>query len=141
MEPIIPDQQALRLVVRQDLSDAEKYRLAQADTLMRLIKADSIEEAERMLSDSSIQQLVQEHNQKMRGGPSPRRTTTPPSIPGAGKSSPTLTKSTQIRVVCEWLDSHKNELPACVEVTTRKGHCTSSGGGLLSAIHGPPDQR
>jgi hypothetical protein len=55
MEPIIPDQQALRLVVRQDLSDAEKYRLAQADTLMRLIKADSIEEAERMLSDSSIQ--------------------------------------------------------------------------------------
>jgi hypothetical protein len=67
MEPIIPDQQALRLVVRQDLSDAEKYRLAQADTLMRLIKADSIEEAERMLSDASIQQLVQEHNQKMRG--------------------------------------------------------------------------
>jgi hypothetical protein len=44
MEPIIPDQQALRLVVRQDLSDAEKYRLAQADTLMRLIKANSIEE-------------------------------------------------------------------------------------------------
>jgi hypothetical protein len=67
MEPIIPDQQALRLVVRQDLSDAEKYRLAQADTLMRLIKADSIEEAERMLSDASIQQLVQEHNRKMRG--------------------------------------------------------------------------
>jgi hypothetical protein len=67
MEPIIPDQQALRLVVRQDLSDAEKYRLAQADTLRRLIKADSIEEAERMLSDASIQQLVQEHNQKMRG--------------------------------------------------------------------------
>jgi hypothetical protein len=67
MERIIPDQQALRLVVRQDLSDAEKYRLAQADTLMRLIKADSIEEAERMLSDGSIQQLVQEHNQKMRG--------------------------------------------------------------------------
>ena len=66
MEPIIPDQQALRLVVRQDLSDAEKYRLAQADTLMRLIKADSIE-AERMLSDASIQHLVQEHNQKMRG--------------------------------------------------------------------------
>ena len=67
MEPIIPDQQALRLVVRQDLSDAEKYRLAQADTLMRLIKADSIQEVERMLSDTSIQQLVQEHNQKMRG--------------------------------------------------------------------------
>jgi hypothetical protein len=42
-------------------------RLAQADTLMRLIKADSLEEAERMLSDVSIQQLVQEHNQKMRG--------------------------------------------------------------------------
>ena len=67
MEPIIPDQQALRLVVRQDLSDAEKYSLAQADTLMRLIKADSIEEAERMPSDASIQHLVQEHNQKMRG--------------------------------------------------------------------------
>jgi hypothetical protein len=66
MEPIIPDQQALRLVVRQDLSDAEKYRLAQADTLTRLIKADSIEEAERMLSDASIQQLVREHNHKMR---------------------------------------------------------------------------
>jgi hypothetical protein len=42
-------------VVRQDLSDAEKYRLAQADTLTRLIKADSIEKAERMLSDASIQ--------------------------------------------------------------------------------------
>ena len=53
--------------MRQDLSDAEKYRLAQADTLMRLIKADSIQEVERMLSDTSIQQLVQEHNQKMRG--------------------------------------------------------------------------
>ena len=37
MEPIIPDQQALRLVVRQDLSHKEKYRLAQADTLMRLV--------------------------------------------------------------------------------------------------------
>ena len=66
MEPIIPDEQALKLVVRQDLSDAEKYRLAQADTLMRLVKADSIEELERMLPDASIQQLVQEHNQKMR---------------------------------------------------------------------------
>ena len=53
-------------MVRQDLSDAEKYRLAQADTLMRLVKADSIEELERMLPDASIQQLVQEHNQKMR---------------------------------------------------------------------------
>jgi len=51
----------------QDLSHKEKYRLAQADTLMRLIKADSDEEAERMLSDASIQQLVQEHNEKMRG--------------------------------------------------------------------------
>jgi len=50
------------LVVRQDLSDAEKYRLAQADTLMRLVKADSIEELERMLPNASIQQL----NQKMR---------------------------------------------------------------------------
>ena len=66
MEPIIPDEQALKLEVRQDLSDAEKYRLAQADTLMRLVKADSIEELERMLPDASIQQLVQEHNQKMR---------------------------------------------------------------------------
>ena len=66
MEPIIPDQQALRLVVRQDLSDAEKYRLAQADTLMRLVKAESIEELERMVPDASIQQLIQEHNEKMR---------------------------------------------------------------------------
>ena len=66
MEPIIPDEQALKLVVHQDLSDAEKYRLAQADTLMRLVKADSIEELERMLPDASIQQLVREHNQKMR---------------------------------------------------------------------------
>ena len=52
--------------MRQDLSDAEKYRLAQLDTLMRLVKADSLEELERMLPDASIQQLVQEHNQKMR---------------------------------------------------------------------------
>jgi hypothetical protein len=66
MEQIIPDQQALRLVVRQDLSDAEKYRLAQADTLMRLVKAESIEELERMVPDASIQQLIQEHNEKMR---------------------------------------------------------------------------
>ena len=34
-------------------------------------------------------------------------------------------------------DSHELVLLACVEVTTRKGHCTSGGGGLLSAIHGP----
>ncbi len=66
MEQIIPDEQALKLVVRQDLSDAEKYRLAQADTMMRLVKADSIEELERMLPDASIQQLIQEHNKKMR---------------------------------------------------------------------------
>jgi hypothetical protein len=66
MEPIIPDQQALRLVVRQDLSDAEKYRLAQADTLMRLVKAESIEELERMVPDANIQQLIHEHNEKMR---------------------------------------------------------------------------
>jgi hypothetical protein len=66
MEPIIPDEKALKLVVRQDLSDAEKYHLAQVDTLVRLVKATSPEELERMLTHASIQQLVQEHNQRMR---------------------------------------------------------------------------
>jgi len=57
-------------VVRQDLSDAEKYRLAQADTLMRLVKADSIEELERMLPDASIQ-----HRKRKKLGPSPHHET------------------------------------------------------------------
>lgn len=49
-----------------DSALAEKYRLAQADTLLRITKAESMEELERMLGDPSVRQLIQEHNRKMR---------------------------------------------------------------------------
>ena len=67
-EQIEPDDESLEYVERECASapNAEKYRLAQEDTLMRLTKAESIEELERMLADPSIDQLIREHNQKMR---------------------------------------------------------------------------
>jgi hypothetical protein len=45
-----------------------------------------------------------------------------PIHPGVGKSSPTLMEGTLVGIGCECLDSHKNVLLACVEVTTQKGH-------------------
>jgi hypothetical protein len=68
-EQIVPDDESLEYVEREcpPAQDAEKYRLAQADTLKRLTQAESIEEVERMLADPSIDQLIREHNQKMRG--------------------------------------------------------------------------
>jgi hypothetical protein len=67
-ERIELDDESLEYVERECPSapDAEKYRLAQADTLMRLTQAESIEELERMLADPSIDQLIREHNRKMR---------------------------------------------------------------------------
>jgi hypothetical protein len=44
MEQIIPDDQSFKNVERDNpkASDAEKYRLMQADTLLRLTKAESM---------------------------------------------------------------------------------------------------
>ena len=66
-EQIVPDDESLENVEREcpSASPAEKYRIAQADTLCRLMQAESIEELDRMLADPSIDQLIREHNQKM----------------------------------------------------------------------------
>jgi hypothetical protein len=68
IEQILPDRKALKNVEREypTAPSAEKYRLAQADTLIRLTHGGSIEEMERMLADRSIQQLIHKHNQRIR---------------------------------------------------------------------------
>jgi hypothetical protein len=67
-EPIIPDNEALERVARDypDKSDAEKYRLAQADTLIRLAKAKDMDELNRMSDSGLIDKLIEDHNARMR---------------------------------------------------------------------------
>jgi hypothetical protein len=69
IEQIVPDKASFSNVERDypDESDAEKWRLMQADTLLRLLKASSMEELESMADAEPIQQLIREHNEKMRG--------------------------------------------------------------------------
>jgi CDP-glycerol glycerophosphotransferase (TagB/SpsB family) len=67
-EPIIPDEQSY-LNVERDYADeaaADKYRLMQADTLLRLTKASSIQELEEMVGSKAIRDLINEHNEKMK---------------------------------------------------------------------------
>jgi hypothetical protein len=66
-EQIVPDDESLKNVERECplAPPAEKYRIAQADTLCRLMQVESIEELERMMADPSIDQLIREHNLKM----------------------------------------------------------------------------
>jgi hypothetical protein len=56
-EQVIPDKQSLLNVERDcaGKSDAEKYRLAQADTLLRLARARNMEELERMAESAGNQ--------------------------------------------------------------------------------------
>jgi hypothetical protein len=68
-EQIVPDKASFKNVKRDypNKSDAEKWRLMEADTLLRLLKANSMEELESMADSEPIQQLIREHNEKMRG--------------------------------------------------------------------------
>jgi CDP-glycerol glycerophosphotransferase (TagB/SpsB family) len=67
-EQVIPDEQSYLNVERDyaDESDAEKYRLMQADTLLRVAKARTIEELEEMARSKLMQELINEHNEEMR---------------------------------------------------------------------------
>ena len=67
-KPIIPDETAIRNVERDypDASAAEKERLVQADTLMRLFKANSLEELEEMAGSSGFDTVIEQHNAKMK---------------------------------------------------------------------------
>lgn len=67
-EPIIPDRLAFQNVEREypNRSDAEKYRLAQADTILRLTGARDIAELNRMAVSGTVAELVRKHNEKMR---------------------------------------------------------------------------
>ncbi len=68
MVRIIPDQEALKNVrnnpAYKDKSDAEKYRLAQADTMLRLMKAENLAELERMAESGISEEIIREHNKK-----------------------------------------------------------------------------
>jgi hypothetical protein len=65
---IIPDREAVRRIERKypNKSDAEKYRHMQADTLLRLAKASSMDELHRMAETGLLDDLIREHNRKMR---------------------------------------------------------------------------
>ena len=64
---VIPDDEAFENVRRDypDRSAAEKYQLAQADTLLRLTKAEDMDELNRMAELGLVDQLVEMHNQRM----------------------------------------------------------------------------
>jgi hypothetical protein len=70
MKKIIPDQQAFENVQRTHptASDAEKYRLAQADTLLRIAKVDSLDELHKMAAAGLLDQLVEDHNAALEQG-------------------------------------------------------------------------
>ena len=67
-EQIIPDNEAIERVTRDhpDKPDAEKYRLSQADTLVRLTKAKNLDELEQMAQSGLVDQLIKDHNARMR---------------------------------------------------------------------------
>ncbi len=60
MKKIIPDRKAIERVEREHPNKpaAEKYRLAQADTLLRLSKAESMEELNRMAETGLLDDLL-----------------------------------------------------------------------------------
>ena len=47
-------------------SDAEKYRLAQADTLMRLFKVSSLQELEKMAGSPGSDAVIEKHNAELK---------------------------------------------------------------------------
>jgi len=70
-EKIIPDETATRNIERDypNADAAEKYRLAQADTLIRLFKVNSLEELEERADTPGLEALdavIEKHNAKMR---------------------------------------------------------------------------
>jgi hypothetical protein len=66
MQKVIPDDAALEKVEREHptKSDGEKWRLAQADTLLRLAKAKDMDELHRMAKAGLLDSLIEEHNAK-----------------------------------------------------------------------------
>jgi hypothetical protein len=66
MSQIIPDREAIDRIEREhpDKPDAEKYRLAQADTLLRLAKAESMDELNRMGEAGLLDDLIDAQNKK-----------------------------------------------------------------------------
>lgn len=67
MKQIIPDREAFLKVEREHAgkSNVEKYRLAQADTLLRLAKAKNMDELQRMAKAGLLDTLISEHNSKL----------------------------------------------------------------------------
>ena len=68
METVIPDHESVERIDRENatLSPAERYRLAQADTLLRISGADSMVELEDLVECGKLDEIVQAHNRKMR---------------------------------------------------------------------------
>jgi hypothetical protein len=70
-EKIIPDETAVRNIARNypNADAAEKYRLAQGDTLLRLFKVNSLEELEKMVDTpglAAVDAVIEKHNAKMK---------------------------------------------------------------------------
>lgn len=67
-EKIIPDEMAYRNVERDypKADEAEKYHLAQADTLVRLCKATSLEELNEMANTPGFDSVIEKHNAKIK---------------------------------------------------------------------------
>ncbi len=70
-EKIIPDETATQTIERDypKADAAEKYRLAQGDTLIRLFKVNSLEEIEEMADTpglEAVDAVIEKHNAKMR---------------------------------------------------------------------------
>lgn len=72
---IIPDHESMnRVELRHpDKSYAMKYQLMQADTLVRLAKAGSADELNRMAEAGILKHLISEHNRRLQNSH-----TTPP---------------------------------------------------------------
>ena len=68
IDKIIPDEVAIQNVKRDypNASDAEKYRLAQTDTMIRLFKVSSLKELEEMAGSPGWDAVIEKHNAKMK---------------------------------------------------------------------------
>jgi peptidyl-tRNA hydrolase len=67
MATIIPDREAFEQVEREypNEPDAEKYRLAQATVLLRLLKAESLDDVHHKVAEAGLlENLISDHNQR-----------------------------------------------------------------------------
>ena len=67
-ETIIPNDEAITWVEQNypDLSDAETFRLAQSQTLLRVTGSTTLEEVEQLAENGKLDEIVRDHNRRIK---------------------------------------------------------------------------